>query len=241
MADAPDPAGRSKATGLDADLHRYVVDHGEPPDDVLVELIAETRDRFGDRAGMQIDPAQGALLTLLTRMVQPAFAVEVGTFTGYSSICIARGLPEDGRLVCCDISEEFTSVAQRYWQKAGLGDRIELRLGPALDSLAGMGGDPPIELAFIDADKGGYPGYYEAILGRMPAGGLIVVDNVLWSGRVVDDSDTSEDTVAIREFNDLVAADERVDAVMLPVGDGLTLARKRETGAPVPGPDSSRR
>ncbi|MBK5224360.1 MAG: class I SAM-dependent methyltransferase [Acidimicrobiia bacterium] len=209
------------------ELHRYVVDHGMPPDDLLQDLIAETREQFTDRAGMQIDAAQGSFLTLLARMVQPQFAVEVGTFTGYSSICIARGLPAGGRLVCCDISEEFTSVARHYWQRADLGDVIELRLGPALDTLAAMSGDPIIELAFIDADKTGYRGYYEAILGRMPSGGLIVVDNVLWSGRIIDEFDASEDTVALREFNDVLANDRRVDVSMLTVGDGLTLARKR--------------
>lgn len=227
MADAPTETGRSKSTGLDPDLHRYLVERGAPPDDVLVGLIAATRERFGDRAGMQIDPAQGAFLTLLTRLVAPSFAVEVGTFTGYSSTCIARGLPDGGRLLCCDVSEEFTALALETWARAGVDDRVELRLGPALDTLRSLPDDERIDLAFIDADKAGYHDYYEEIVARMGPGGLVVVDNVLWGGRVVDASDQDESTVAIRAFNDHVAADGRVEVAMLPVGDGLTLARVR--------------
>jgi caffeoyl-CoA O-methyltransferase len=228
MSDTSEPRlGQSKQASLSADLHRYTVEHGTPPDDVLIDLIAETRSLFATNAGMQIDAGQGAFLTLLTRVVSPRFVVEVGTFTGYSSICIARGLSDDASMLCCDVSDEFTSVARRYWERAGLSDRIELRLGPAADTLAALPDDTNIDMAFIDADKGGYLTYYEAILERMPAGGLIVVDNVMWHGQVVDDSDTSVDTVAIRAFNDHVAADARVEAAMIPVGDGLTLARKR--------------
>lgn len=217
----------SRQPDLSAAISAYLVDHGSPPDEILRDLIVETHEEFSQRAGMQVDPIQGAFMNVLTQLVQPRLVVEVGTFTSYSSICIARGLPKGGRLICCDISEEFTSVARRYWQRAGLDDVIELRLGPALETLAAMSAEPPIDMAFIDADKGGYLGYYEAILARMPAGGLIVVDNVLWGGRVVDDSDQSENTVAIREFNRFVADDQRVDVSIIALGDGVTLARKR--------------
>lgn len=222
MADTP------KQLGVDADLHDYLVDHGTPPDEVLQWLIAETRSRFGDRAGMQIDPGQGAFMTLLTRMIRPTVAVEVGTFTGYSSTCIARGLPPGGRLLCCDVSEEFTALAREAWARAGVEDRIELRLGPAVDTLGALPADPPIDLAFIDADKGGYLDYYEAIVERSRPGTLIVLDNVLWSGRVVDPTDRDDDTEAIRRVNDHVAADPRVEVAMLAVADGLTLARVRD-------------
>ena len=223
MSDASEP----KQLGMSAELHRYLVDHGTPPDPLQRDLIAETRERFGDWAGMQIDPAQGGFLTMLARLVDARLIVEVGTFTGYSSICLARGLADGGRLVCCDISEEFTSLAREYWQRAGLDSRIELRLGPAVETLAALPADPPIDLAFIDADKEGYASYYEAILDRMRPGGVIAVDNVLWSGAVVDPERNDESTLAIRAFNDLVAADDRVDTVMLPLGDGVTLLRKR--------------
>ena len=216
-----------KQLGMSAELHQYLVDHGAPPDALQRDLITATHERFGPWAGMQIDPAQGGFLTLLVKLVGARFVVEVGTFTGYSSICLARGLPDGGRLLCCDVSDEFTSLAREYWERAELTDRIELRLGPAADTLAALPTDPPIDLAFIDADKGGYATYYEAILDRMRPGGVIAVDNVLWSGAVVDPDDTRDDTVAIRAFNDLVAADDRVEVVMLPLGDGVTLARKR--------------
>jgi caffeoyl-CoA O-methyltransferase len=221
-------AENRKQLGVDPALHDYLIAHGTPPDEVLRDLIDQTRARFGDRAGMQIDPAQGALMTVLTRVIRPAFAVEVGTFTGYSSTCIARGLPPGGRLLCCDVSEEFTSLARETWARAGVDDRIELRLGPAIDTLRSLPDEPRIDLAFIDADKGGYLDYYEAIVERASPGALVVVDNVLWSGRVVDPSDRDDDTEAIRRVNDHIAADPRVEVAMLAVGDGLTLARVRD-------------
>jgi caffeoyl-CoA O-methyltransferase len=215
-----------KSVDLTPALLDYVIAHGTPPDEVQHALIDETT-ALGGISRMQIAAEQGAFMTLLTRLVGARFAVEVGTFTGYSSICIARGLAEGGRLLCCDVSEEWTAIARRHWERAGLDDRIELRLGPALETLRALPLDPPIDLAFIDADKGGYRGYYEELLERMRPNGLILVDNVLWGGAVVDPSDSSADTEAIRAFNDHVAADERVDKVMLPIADGLTLARKR--------------
>jgi caffeoyl-CoA O-methyltransferase len=219
-----DPSPRQVEVG--AELHRYLVDHGTPPDVLQRDLIADTHRRFGRFAGMQIDPVQGSFLTMLARLVDARLIVEVGTFTGYSSICLARGLAPGGRLICCDISEEFTSLAREYWERAGLTDHIELRLGPALDTLESLPADPPVDLAFIDADKGGYRAYYEALLERLRPGGVIAADNVLWSGAVIDPDRTDDDTEAIRHFNDALAHDDRVEVVMLPLGDGVTLARK---------------
>lgn len=220
MADAP------KSFHLPPAVHEYLVRHGSPPDAVQQELIEETR-RLGGVSLMQIAPEQGAFLTLLARAIGARRAVEVGTFTGYSALCIARGLAPGGRLLCCDVSEEWTAIARRFWEKAGVADRIELRLGPAAETLAALPPEPVFDLAFIDADKGGYPVYYEAILPRLRPGGLVLADNVLWFGRVADPAADDEATAHIRAFNALVAADPRVEPVMLPIGDGLTLARKR--------------
>ena len=219
-------ANTPKSLALGPDLHGYLVAHGTPPDPVLSRLIADT-EAMGDIARMQISPEQGALLTMLAKILGAHLIVEVGTFTGYSSVCLARGLAEGGRLICCDVSTEYTARAVQAWKEAALDDRVDLRIAPAADTLRAMPSDPPIDFAFIDADKGGYAVYYEEIVTRMRPGGVIAVDNVLWSGRVVDPSDTSADTAAIRAFNDMVAADGRVDAVMLPIADGLTLLRKR--------------
>jgi len=215
-----------KTVAVTSSVHEYLVAHGTPPDDVQRSLIAAT-DALGPISGMQIAPEQGALMTLLTRMVGARFAVEVGTFTGYSSICIARGLTAGGRLLCLDVSEEWTAIAREHWRMAGLEDRIELRLGPAADTLRALPADPPIDLAFIDADKGGYRTYYDEIVTRLRPGGLVLLDNVLWGGAVVDAGDQGDEVVAIRAVNEHVAADDRVDVVMLPVADGLTIARKR--------------
>jgi caffeoyl-CoA O-methyltransferase len=214
-----------KTIGLSDELHAYVVAHCAKPDALIADLIAETRASLPDQAEMQISPEQATLFTLLTLISGARYAVEVGTFTGLSSIAIARGLPEDGRLVCCDVSEEFTAVARRYWARAGLADRIELRLGPAADTLRAMPAEPHIDFAFIDADKTGYPVYWAELVPRMRPGGVILVDNVLRHGRVLDPFDASDH--AIVAFNDDVLADERVDTTLLPIGDGLTLARRR--------------
>ncbi|WP_421998825.1 O-methyltransferase [Reyranella sp.] len=182
------------------------------------------------RAGMQISAHQGQQLALLVRLVGARRAVEVGTFTGYSSLCLAEALPADGRLWCCDVSDEWTSVARRYWQEAGLADRIELTLGPALgtlDALLGRGLEGQLDLAFIDADKENYDGYYERCLRLVRPGGLILVDNVLWGGSAADPADNDADTVAIRALNAKLHADRRIDLALLAVGDGMTCARKR--------------
>jgi caffeoyl-CoA O-methyltransferase len=212
---------------LSQELDDYLVAHSTPPDQVLTDLAAETARRYPGQAGMQIGPEQGTFMTLLARLAGARSAIEVGTFTGYSSICLARGLPDDGRLICCDISEEWTSVARRYWQRAGLADRIELRLGPALDSLRALPAGPAFDLAFIDADKAGYVSYWDEIVPRIRAGGVILVDNTLFHGQVVDPGSTDANAAGIRAFNSRAIADDRVELVLLPIGDGLTLARKK--------------
>jgi caffeoyl-CoA O-methyltransferase len=208
------------------ELHDYLVRHNRPePDEVLLDLADETAQALPDDARMQIAPEQGAFMTLLTKVVGVRFAVEVGTFTGYSSTCVARGLTEGGRLLCCDVSEEFTAIARRYWDRAGVADRIELRLAPAIETLRALPSDPPIDLAFIDADKEGYVDYWEEIVPRVRPGGVVLVDNVFASGRVVAD-DPGPTSKAIQRFNDHAAADDRVELAMLPIADGLTFARK---------------
>ncbi len=163
---------------------------------------------------------------MLVRLTGARTAVEIGVFTGYSSLCIARGLPADGRLIACDVSEEWTSIARRYWERAGLADRIELHLAPAVDTLAGLPQEPFVDFAFIDADKVGYPAYYEALVPLLRPGGLIVLDNVLRGGRVVDPAAQDDADLAIRRINDTITADARMESVMLPLRDGVTLARK---------------
>ena len=216
-----------KTLGLQPELHRYLVEHGTPPDEVQRELIEATRSQLGRWAMMQVAPEQGALLTLLARLVGTRKAVEVGTFTGYSALCIARGLDPDGTLLCCDTSEEWTEVARPYWERAGVASRIELRIAPAIETLRALPPEPEIDFAFIDADKSGYSLYYEELLARLRPGGLIVVDNVLWGGRVADPDASDDTTLSIRAFNEQIAVDERVDRVMISVSDGLSLLRKR--------------
>ncbi|MEV4702511.1 class I SAM-dependent methyltransferase [Actinoplanes sp. NPDC049316] len=212
---------------IDSAINDYVLTHSTAADPVLRDLAAETARSFPAAAGMQISHDEGELLTMLVRLTGARFAVEVGVFTGYSAICIARGLAPDGRLLACDVSPEWTAVARAYWQRAGVADRIELRLAPAVETLRGLSADPVVDFAFIDADKTGYPDYYAELLPRLRPGGLIVLDNVLRGGRVLDPAANDPADEAIRRINDLVAADERVDCVMLPVRDGVTLIRKR--------------
>src|SRR5471030_401851 len=202
MASTPTP----KSFFLSPEVHEYLLAHGQRPDAVQQSLIDATSE-LGPVAGMQIAPEQGALMTMLTQLVGARRAVEVGTFTGYSALCIARGLAPGGHLLCLDVSEEWTAIGRRHWEQAGVADRIELVIAPAVDTLRGLPDDPTIDIAFIDADKPNYPRYFEELVRRMRPNGLILVDNVLWSGRVVDDDATDDNTVAIRAFNDLVAAD----------------------------------
>ena len=208
-------------------LQEYVGAHSTPPDEILTELAEQTARMFGAEAGMQIGPEQGRFMTLLARLVGAARAVEVGTFTGYSAICVARGLTDGGRLLCCDISEEWTSVAREYWKRAGLDDRIELRLGPAAETLRELPKGTTFDYAFIDADKTSYVEYWDLIVPMIRSNGVILVDNTLSQGRVADQRIIDDTVQAIRRFNDHAKADDRVELVLLPIGDGLSLARKR--------------
>lgn len=212
-----------KSDFLSPALQEYLIAHSAPADAVLNDLAAETA-ALGAISGMQIAPEQGAFMSLLTRLLAPRLAVEVGTFTGYSALCVARALAPGGRLLCCDVNEEWTAMARRYWERAGVADRIDLRLAPAVETLRGLPDEPCIDLAFVDADKPGYVTYWDEIVPRLRTGGVLLVDNVLWKGRVVDATNDEEDTVAIRAFNDHASADKRVETVMLPLADGLTMA-----------------
>jgi caffeoyl-CoA O-methyltransferase len=217
----------AKGIGLTDPLHAYLVDHGTPPDEVLKRLTIRTQEAFGPFAVMQIAPEQGAFMTWLTRVMGARHALEIGTFTGYSAICIARGLPKDGKLLCLDFSEEWTAIARETWAEAGLEDRIELQLGPAAETLAAVAPENQFDLAFIDADKASYETYIDLVHARLRPGGVVLVDNVLARGTVVDDESRDENTRAICAFNDARVEDERWDRVMLPISDGLTLLRKR--------------
>ena len=208
-------------------VRSYAVARGTwRPDEVVRELQAQTA-ALGDAAGMQIGDDQGQLLTMLARLIGARRAVEVGTFTGYSSMCIARGLAEGGSLLCCDVSAEWTDIGRRAWASAGLADRIELRIAPALETLRALPEEAHIDLVFIDADKPGYAAYWAELVPRVRPGGLLLADNVLWSGQIVDPEATDKNTAALRAFNDLVASDDRVETVALTAVDGLTIARLR--------------
>ncbi len=198
-----------KFVTLDARLYDYVVAHGHNADPVLAALADETAAKLGRVAGMQIAPEQGTLIT------------------GYSAICVARALPADGNLLCCDVSEEWTAIARRYWRTAGVDDRITLKIAPALATLRALPLEPCFDFAFIDADKSNYRNYFEEIFSRTRPGGLILIDNVLWSGEVLNPANQTGDTRAIRDLNDFLAHDDRVEVVMIAVSDGLTICRKK--------------
>jgi caffeoyl-CoA O-methyltransferase len=212
---------------IDPAVSDYLLAHCTPADDLLRDLAAETRQALPGEAEMQVSPDEGQFLTMLTRLVGARRAVEVGTFTGYSSICIARGMPADGHLLACDVSDQWTSIAQRYWQRAGLEDRIELRIGPAIDTLRALPAEPVLDLAFIDADKASYPLYYEELVTRLRPGGLLLLDNVLMGGRVLSSAVQAGPSVVMRQMNEIIVGDGRVESVMLPLRDGVTIARKR--------------
>ena len=211
---------------LDEALYRYVLDHTSPADEVQ-HALAEVTTALGPQARMQVARDQGLFLSMLVSAVRPRLAVEVGTFTGASSLAIARALPDGGRLLCCDVSEEWTAIARRHWEAGGVSDRIDLVIAPAIQTLRALPDDMPVDFAFIDADKTGYLAYYEELVPRLSDHGILVVDNVLWSGRVMDPSVVDPDTVALREFNARVVTDDRVEVVMLSIGDGVTLVRRR--------------
>jgi caffeoyl-CoA O-methyltransferase len=204
------------------ELHDYMVEHGMPLDEIARDLVEETR-ALGGVSQMLTTADQAALITLLTRLTSARRAVEIGTFTGFSALAIARGLPDDGRLICLDVSEEWTSIGRRYWERAGVADKIELRIGDAHKSAAELEGE--FDLAFVDADKPGYIEYFERLVPRIRQNGLLLFDNTLAGGRVVGEH--AQDPVDRKEFNSHIAKDERVDVVILGIGDGLTLVRKR--------------
>lgn len=209
---------------VDPRVEQYAVEHtsAEPP--WFTALAEETRAATS-APGMMVGTLEGRFLAALVAMLRPRSVLEIGTFTGYSALSMAEALPPDGRIVTCDISEEHVAIARKHIAASPYGDRIEIRVGPAIETIAGLPG--PFDLVFIDADKTGYLAYYEATLPKLSPDGVIAVDNVLWSGRPLDSGETDEDTVAIREFNDRLAADERVEVVMLTVRDGVSLVRRR--------------
>jgi predicted O-methyltransferase YrrM len=214
--------------GLPPDLQGYLVRHGVRESELLKKLRAETA--LLPQHNMQIAPEQGALLALLVELIGARRCLEIGTFTGYSSLVVAMAMPSDGTIVCCDVSEEWTAIARRYWAEAGVADRVDLRLAPALvtlDHLIAGGAEGTFDFAFVDARKSEYPDYHERVVRLLRPGGLAAYDNVLWDGGVVDESMQDEDTLGVRRLNERLAADERVSISMLPLADGVTLARKR--------------
>jgi caffeoyl-CoA O-methyltransferase len=218
----------NRTVSLDKALYEYLLDASLREHPALALLRAETATH--PQVNMQIAPEQGQFMALLVRLMGARRCIEVGVFTGYSSLAVALALPPGGRIVACDVSDEYTAMARRYWAEAGVAGRIDLRLAPALetlDALLAAGEAGRYDFAFIDADKEAYPEYYERLLQLLRPGGLIAVDNTLWDGAVADPADQEPDTVAIRAFNERLHGDERIDLSLVPIGDGLTLARKR--------------
>jgi len=218
----------SKTHFMDQKVLRYVVEHSLRDAPLLAELRAETATLT--QGGMQVPPEQGQFLALMVQATGATRCIEVGTFTGYSALCVAQALPANGKLVCCDVSEEWTNIGRRYWERAGVAGKIDLRIAPAtetLDRMLSAGEAGHYDFAFIDADKPNYQPYYERCLRLIRTGGLIAFDNTLWSGAVADDADQSESTRALRALNDKLHHDERVSVSLLSIGDGVTLALKR--------------
>ena len=222
------PSVQPKSFFLSPDLHRYILNHGGGPDEVQRALIAAT-EALGPVARMQIAPEQGVFMEWLARVMGARHAIEVGTFTGYSALCLARGMGPRGRLLCLDVNEDWTRIAQTHWRKAGLADRVTLRLGPAAATLATLPRETTFDLGFIDADKENGRFYYEEVLARLRPGGVLMIDNTLWGGKVTEPHQHAGDASlqAICALNDAVATDGRVEPAFLPLGDGLLLLRKR--------------
>lgn len=216
----------AKITALTQDLYWFMLRNRTSEGELLGELRRETEERIGTFAGMMISEEQGLLLRMLVAASGAKTVVEVGTFTGYSAICMAAALPADGRLLCCDVSEEWTSIGVPYWKRSGLSDLIDLRIGPALDTLEALPCEPLIDFAFVDADKDNYVAYFEALLPKVRTNGLLAFDNVMWHNWMMDAANQDAETIGIREFNDHILGDPRIESVMLHVGDGLTLIRK---------------
>ncbi|MEU6311805.1 O-methyltransferase [Streptomyces sp. NPDC047014] len=217
---------KGNSTKITDELYTYMLDHNPPLDRVQRGLVAKTYATFPDVAGMQSAEEQGPLLAFLVRLTGARHIVEVGTFTGFSALSMAQALPADGRLITCDVSEEWTAHARDAWAEAGVADRIELRIAPALETLGAMPSEPHIDMAYVDADKENQVAYWEELVPRLRPGGLIVTDNTLFHGSVLDESATGS-AAGVRAFNDHVTADDRMDSVLLAISDGLTLSRKR--------------
>jgi caffeoyl-CoA O-methyltransferase len=217
---------RRRSQFTDAAVDEYAGEHSSGPDEVQLRLQQVTKDNTGWAVAMQIGDDQAVFMEMLARAMGAKRAVEVGTFTGYSALAVARGMGPDGKLLCCDVSEEWTAMARVAWEEAGVADRIELKIGPGIDTLRALPSDEVFDLAFIDADKPGYPGYYEEILTRLRPGGLILLDNMLQGGRVLDESSDDESVLAIRSLNDAIVADDRVRVLLLPIGDGISVVQK---------------
>ena len=218
---------RRRSHFIDATIDDYSAAHSTGPDDHQRTLQTVTRDKTGGAAGMQIGDDQAVLMEMLVRAMGVERAIEIGTFTGYSALAIARGLGPDGQLLCCDVSEEWGAIAREAWQQAGVSDKIELRIGPGIETLRSLPTDEQFDLAFIDADKTGYTDYYEEVLPRLRPGGLILLDNMLQAGRVTDPSINDNSVVAIRALNDAIVIDHRVKVVLLPLGDGVSVVQKQ--------------
>jgi predicted O-methyltransferase YrrM len=215
---------RSQFTVEAADT--YAAAHSSSPDDVQLRLQQTTSENTGAAVRMQIGDDQALLIEMIVRAMGAKRAVEVGTFTGYSSLAIARGLGPDGHLLCCDVSEEWTAMARVAWEEAGVSDRVELVIAPAIDTLRALPPGEQFDFAFIDADKAGYPGYYEEILARLRVGGLMLLDNMFFGGGAFEGSPSDEDTLAIRALNDTIVGDTRVKVVLLAIGDGVSVVQK---------------
>ncbi len=221
------PTPRRRSPFTDPAIDEYAGAHSTPPDSHQLDLQRVTQEKTGRAAGMQIGDDQAVLMEMLVRAMGAKSAVEIGTFTGYSALAVARGLGPEGRLLCCDVSEEWTTIARAAWEAAGVADRIELRIGPGLETLRSLPPGEQFDFAFIDADKTGYASYYEEVLDRLRAGGLILLDNMLQDGRVVGEEHASDESVAaIDSLNNVIAADSRVKVVLLPIGDGVSVVQK---------------
>lgn len=227
MSSEPSAALPAKYVALNDDLYDYITRHRSRREDPVLEALRHETESLGEIALMLISREQGDFLTLLARLLDVCTAVEVGTFTGYSSICLARGLAASGRLFCFDINAEWTAIARRYWEKEAIADRIELQLGDAREILQAWRPPAPLDLAFIDADKPGYDIYYELLLPKMKPNGLFIFDNMVWGGRVIEQPLTDPDGLALDRLNAKLANDPRVESVLLPIADGLHFARKR--------------
>jgi caffeoyl-CoA O-methyltransferase len=220
------PTARRRSRFIESSIDAYTAEHSTPPDSLQQELQRITQEKTGPASGMQIGDDQAVLIEMLVRAMGAKRAIEIGTFTGYSALAIARGLGPDGHLLCCDVSEEWTTIARAAWERADVATRIELRIGPGLETLRSLSPEEQFDFAFIDADKTGYAEYYEEVLGRLRSGGVILLDNMLQNGRVVDDGTDDPNVQAIRSLNSHIAGDARVKVVLLPIGDGVSFVQK---------------